>query len=489
MRSGRLHPGRLLPWGVVALLLLTLTGGCFSERSFPMRSDDLVRIDTPARGNPNALAASAAPQSTRQWLRSAHPRLEHFLPRQDRPVLLTEGMTDSTGRPIDVYRFFDRDIRKMQGLTTNWWALQHTAQAIEKGYAIENAPELWPGFRSVWIPVAPGVELHGFLGFAERDGRPIEADCIVILPGLYGDNGAKRNRDLSLALRNSGFHVLSLELRGHGQVEARHAHIYYNYGVMETQDLLNVSEWLQDSFPHVRETGLIGFCWGANQALLCAWYDGRTEDDPSISPELARMLRPPAERVHFAAGVMAFSPVLRWEVFLDRMETPKSVWMDPSPALFQDSVKDRMRRKRFPEVSGNLRNCIAYEFEHSGWLKHFPLEDGYRFLRLMDYRGNWAGDKLESARIPALIVHSINDPLQNAQDVADFMAETSNPRVAALMLPGGGHIGLQAYARGYYYSLIVNFFDPKTGAAAGMPRESRRTIEADDFRRQGKPTG
>jgi predicted alpha/beta-fold hydrolase len=481
--------GRFVPWGTVALLIVALTSGCFSERSFPLRSHDLVRVADENPGPSANLAASPAPQSTRAWLREVHARLQPLLPRQDRPTLLTERMTDPAGRPIDVYRFFDRDIDKMQGLFSNWWALQHTAQSIEKGYAIENAPALWPGFQSVWIPVAPGVELHGFLGFAERNGRPIEADCIVILPGLYGDNGAKRNRDVSCALRDSGFHVLSLELRGHGQVEAKYPQHYYHYGVLETQDLMNVSEWLQNNFPHVRETGLIGFCWGANQALLCAWYDGRSENDPSISPALARYLGPPSPRVHFAAGVMAFSPVLRWEEFLDRMETPKSVWTDPSPALFQESVKDRMRRKRFPEVSGNLRNCIAYEFESSGVLNHFALADGYQFLRLMDYKGYRAGDKLESARVPALIVHSVNDPLQNAQDVADFMALTSNPRVAAVILPGGGHIGLQAYCRAYFYSLIINFFDPKTGAAAGMPMERDTAIEVDDTGQRPSPMG
>ncbi len=67
--------------------------------------------------------------------------------------------------------------------------------------------------------------------------------------------------------------------------------------------------------------------------------------------------------------------------------------------------------------------------------------------------------------MPTLIVHSVNDPLQTAQEVADLMAETSNPNVAALMLPGGGHIGFQAWARRYFYNLIINFFDPRTGPA------------------------
>ena len=64
------------------------------------------------------------------------------------------------------------------------------------------------------------------------------------------------------------------------------------------------------------------------------------------------------------------------------------------------------------------------------------------------------------------IVSSINDPFLSAQETADLMARTSNPKVAALILRGGGHIGFAPYNRSYFYSLITNFFDPKTGAAA-----------------------
>jgi predicted alpha/beta-fold hydrolase len=380
--------------------------------------------------------------------------------------MLTDQMHDANGEPVDVYQYFDRDINRLQGLTSNWWALQDTAQSIERGYAIENAPRLWPGFQDVWIPVAPGVQIHGLLGVAESNGQVIDANCIVLLPGLWGDNGARRAVDLSTGLRRAGYHVLSLEPRAHGQTEARYPDIYYTYGVTEVQDLMKVSEWLQDSYPSVRKTGLIGFCWGANQALLAAWFDGRKPDDPSISPALARMLDPVSPRRHYEAGIMAFSPVLDWEHFLDRMDTPKDMWKDPSPAAFQISTMEHMQRKHYPEITGSLRICIAYDFAYSGLTRHFPLSDGYRFLRLLPYRGLPSGAKMEKVRAPTLIVHSVNDPLQTAQEVVNLAAMTSNSNFMALMLPGGGHIGFQAYARKYFYSLIVDFFDPQYGVAA-----------------------
>jgi pimeloyl-ACP methyl ester carboxylesterase len=286
------------------------------------------------------------------------------------------------------------------------------------------------------------------------------------VPGLWGDNGANFNYVLSLGLQRCGYHVFSLEPRGHGQTEAKYPDVYYNYGVIESQDLLKVSEWLQDTYPQVRRTGLIGFCWGANAALLAAWYDGRSPDDPSITENVARHLEPISPRAHYTAGAMAFSPVLDWEHFIERMDIPKSVWTDPSPAMFQGATAKHMTRKGFPEISGSLRKCINYDFANSIFGPSFPIAvDGYRFIRLLPYRGLPDGDKLERARMPVLIVHSVNDPLQTAQEVVDLVAQTSNPNVSALMLPGGGHIGVQAYSRSYFYSLIIDFFDPGTGAA------------------------
>ena len=40
-----------------------------------------------------------------------------------------------------------------------------------------------------------------------------------------------------------------------------------------------------------------------------------------------------------------------------------------------------------------------------------------------------------------------------------------NDKLRVTVLPGGGHIGVQAYARRYFYSLIIDFFDPQLGAA------------------------
>ncbi len=408
------------------------------------------------------------PRTTRQWLQLVQPQLENLLTPRGRLVMLTEQMTNEQGRPRDVFEYFHRPRWTLNKLTKNWNGMVDTGQAVSRSEAIDQHAPTWPGFEPKWIPVAPGVQLHGRIGFAcDADGRPRSADCIVLIPGFLGDNAVMRTRDLSAALRDRGFHVLALELRGHGQVEHYYPNLYYNFGVLETQDLLRVSEWLQDNYSCIRNTGLIGFCWGGNHAMLAAWFDGRRPDDPSISPRLAPYFDPPPLlRKHYTAGIMAFSPVLRWEELLDRTDVPHALFQEPSMYFFQEVVKARMRRKGYPEVSGSLRHLIDYEFAHSILGPTFPLVDAYRLLRFLPYHDRPDGHKLESVRVPVLMITSVNDPFLSAQDLADLTAQTSNPLVASLILRGGGHIGFAPYCPPYFYSLILNFFDPHNGAAA-----------------------
>lgn len=448
---------------LIGLALVTATSGCFTEKSFPLDSAKVVRLAEPATPNPGP----ASCPSTREWLTRCHGQLSGVLSRRGQRVLLTEQMTDGKGLPIDVYAYLKKRWTDLGLILRNFNALVHSYQAAAPGYAIDTPAASWPGFEEVWIPVADGVRLCGRLGFAEQDGKVKTTDCIVLLPGIWGDNGVVRTRDLAAGLRASGFHVLALEIRGHGQTEARYPDVSYTFGVLETPDLLKVSEWLQDTYSQIQRTGLVGFCWGGNIALLAAWYEGCGGHHPSIAEELPRRLDPVAPRTHFEAGVITFSTVLDWERIVDESDRPHSKWLSLSMYAMQSVMADRMRIKEHPEVSGNLRRLIAYEFAASPLTSSFPVAGAYRMLRFVPHRDLPWDDKLSSIRVPTLIVHAINDPFTMAQSVADLIATTDNPNVAGLILRGGGHIGFFPYNKDYAWSLILNFFDPKTGAAAG----------------------
>lgn len=431
-------------------------GGCFSERSHPLRATDVILVN--ARG-------SDGQQSARQWLVETHEQLRQLLPRGHRSALLTGDMTTSHGRPIDVGGHFLLRFEDMDSILGNPFGMLHTAQLASTRAHQDKPPSPWPGFGDVWIPVSQDVQLSGRLGFAvDADGGRKTADCIVLLPGLLGDNDVLRNRDLAVALRDNGFHVLALEQRGSGQTETRYPHVPTSWGILESHDLLAVAEWLQ-AMPEIERTGLIGFCWGANTALLTAWADGRASEHRSITPELARSLPPRNEDRHFTAGVIAFSPTLTFEKLIDRLDTPRSIWTEPILYAFQQSTRARQHEKGRQPADGKLRTLIHQEMACYDWGMPDPVWHGLRYLRLMPYKTEPAGDKLEDVRVPVLIIKGANDPVTPAQDLADLMAMTENPNVAGLILPGGGHVGFAAYARAYYFSLILNFFDRRSGPA------------------------
>jgi predicted alpha/beta-fold hydrolase len=451
---------------MISLGFLMGLSGCFKEQAFPIQRDDYRRIAPLPDADPNPQG-----RTTREWLTHTHAQLAPLLSERGQLVMLTEDLVDGFGQPRDVYAYMQTRPENLNKLLRNFYGILHTAQGTNQSELIDDdKADLWPGFEDVWIPVADDVALSGRLGFARENGKIPYADCIILLPGLWGDNRGWRTRDLATALREHGFHVLAVELRGHGQTERWFPEIYYNFGAIETQDLVRTANWLEDQHPQVRNTGLIGFCWGANLALLAAWYDARTPDDPSITPTLAAYLDPPSERIHFQAGVMAMTPLLDWECLLDRADVEHDLLDEPAMYFFQRVVESRMIAKDHPERSGNLRNLIAFEFDRSFFGPGFPKEDGYRFIRLMPYKGRHHGDKLEKVRIPVLMAQSVNDPFTSSQEIADLMAITDNPNVAAMVLRGGGHVGYFPYNRAYTYSLILNFFDPERGAAAAMGR-------------------
>jgi predicted alpha/beta-fold hydrolase len=440
--------------------------GCLSEQSFQL---------DPA-GRPGLVTTDKVAQAadTRDWLRIAHGQLSPLLPGGSPQTLLTEDLTDASGRPVDVFAHFGIKGNKLQSVIGNMSGIRCTAQAASQDYAIETPAPPWPAFEDVWIPVPDGGELAGRLGFAVGgDGRTVsEADCIVILPGLFGDNGVQRTRDLALFLRDSGFHVLALEIRGHGQTEARHPEMCHTFGVRETDELMTVADWLEAK-PEILRTGLIGYCWGANVALLAGWYDNHRPDDPQIPPVIGEALHESPTGRRYAAGIIAFSPILRWEVLTDRLDTPRSFLREPINAAIQQTVKDRMERKGYPNPDGSLRRLIEFDVGRCGVDLPGGAPYGYPFLRLMPYGEHPTYDRMERVAVPMLVVHASNDPLSPAQEVADFMSGIENRDVAAAILGGGGHVGFAAWAKEYYFALIADFFDPKVGAAAVRDERSR----------------
>jgi predicted alpha/beta-fold hydrolase len=402
-------------------------------------------------------------RDARMWLRETHAKLSRLMPSNAPPALLTDDLRKPDGTPVDVMRHFDVNPETLQKLVFNYYGLTQTAQLVGQGY-VAGPEQVWPGFEEVWIPVGPRMRIAGWMAYARKDGEVIDSSCIVLIPGLLGCNEVRRTRDLADALVRAGHHVLAVEMRGHGQTDMRYPDEPYTYGVVETADMLKVSEWL-DEQQHVLASGLVGFCWGANEAVLAAWFDGRSADDASVSVGQRKVLGPPNGRRHFTAGVMAFSGAWRFEELRDLLEKPCDYWTEPVTNAVQQLVIGRAGRKQLAHQQGSLNTLIVDEFAKSELNYPEAVADAYTFVRFLPYGNLPAHDKLSYIRVPTLIVSAANDPMTGGQPVADLICRTDNPNVAALVTAGGGHNGFAAWSRSYYFSLILNFFDLRTGPA------------------------
>ncbi|MCA9243105.1 MAG: hypothetical protein KDA32_04055 [Phycisphaerales bacterium] len=445
--------------GIVALCVTT---GCFSERSFPVRPQTVLRLTDRAE-----IVSDPAPANTRAWLAQTHSRFARALPPLDRKALLTADLARD-GKPVDVFKKMRCSPDNLHTIVVNLEGLEHTAQATGPDASrTEPLPE-WPGFDDVWIPVREGLSVSGRLGLAQRDGRVIRANCVIILPGLLGDLAPKRTRDVAAALREAGLHVLAVENAGIGRTFQRYPGVPCTFGVLESRDLVRVAEYLQ-SRDEVLDTGIIGFCWGANQALLAAWEGARPRAHPSVAPEYQTWFGPVPRRPVFQAGVMAFSPVLRFEEII--AQTQSRDWgllENPVLSKLQGTIRARFHQINVPEagISGDLLALIRYEAAFAEIDFPGKVERGLDYLRLMPFGDKSAGDKWRDFDMPVVIVQGVNDPLTSAQNVADLFATVDNPNVAAVVLRGGGHIGFAPFARDYFYSLILSFFDPARGPRA-----------------------
>ena len=445
---------RFFSLGAAFLIAGVVLSGCsLAETSYPPTLQDLIP--------PPAVSPSAG-RSPRQWLVDAHGRFRHLLPRDPEP-LLTENLTGEAQPPTDVWDYFDRKPTNIGRVYNNWAGLRQSAQSGGRPYQEYDPSLAWNGFEEISLKTLDGHELFGRLGWARSaDGAIQDADCIILLPGVYGHNLTLRTRDMAAGLRASGFHVLAIEPRGHGQTGIRHPELPFTFGVLETCDLLAAADWLERQ-PHVKETGAMGHSWGANTALLAAWYQDRELGDPDVGPELSKRMPvlPPGR--HLQAGVIAVSCIPKFEDVIDLMETPRSVFNSPGINNLQNTVRRRMHDRGSSDDSGSLRKLIAFEFARSALGYETGVDEGLRFLRLMPHKGQTVGPKLERARVPTLIVHSGNDPLIPVGDAADLLKGVHNPQVAALIMAGGGHVGYLPYARQYMFNMVVDFFGTHGG--------------------------
>jgi predicted alpha/beta-fold hydrolase len=483
--------------GCFAGLALT---GCLSERSFPMRPDRVVRVAPAA-----VVETGGGRLPAREWAERVHAAAKRRLPADDQEALTTPDLA-AGAKVVDVWSRLGIDPATVDSFWGNWRGIEETAQvaspppAVESGH-IQRAP--WEGFHDVVVPVGPAgsAELFGRIGVPEKS-REIPGSYVIITHGLFGSLDGLDMENQVQALRHAGHHVLALEMRGHGETNCRHPEYIISFGVQETGDLLSAARWLKEQ--GATRVGLVSFSITGYESLLAAWVDGtHAVGTPGDFPLMRDMLhnvgswpapgspggrmsgggepvsvRTAADRKNeplFNGGMFIVSAPIGLVSLADSFEEARNVLDAPCKATFQGHVQARL--KAYGDQPGHsMWDLARSEFRRSKYRAEYAGFEQMRedFLKLVDFhRGTqpWeAGvERMENVRVPVLVLSSANDPLGTAQNVADLFARVKNPNVGVIILKEGGHMGFSALSADYYYSLMLNFFDP--GTAPGIAAE------------------
>ena len=427
-----------------------------------MKEHRLVRMEAPDGGG--------AKMSTRAWTTELNAKADRLLPVHERTVLTQDDFVKE-GRVVDVYRHFAVDEEWIDTLLGNWRGLEQTAQVASppperdgKGNILRT---VWNGFKEVDVPVEGGVVLYGRLG-APDPRHEIPGSYIVFTHGLFGTLDGIDTENQVEALRRAGHHVLAIEMRGHGETGVRHPEYAVSFGIRESSDLIAVAEWLKKT-QGAKRVGLVSFSLTGYEALLTAWLDGaqpvKRFDGVPLLKELPRRCEgEPA----FNAGMFVVSPPVDMGSVADSFEKHYTVFDGPCHCIFQGHLEERMAHVGDESPTTSMWGWAESELVRGGWGDVYTTSGAMRtdFVRFIDLKqDNWAEGvrRMENVRAPVLVMSSANDPMGTAQGVADLFSRVKNPNIGVVMLGGGGHMGFPALSADYYYSLMLGFFDPKSG--------------------------
>lgn len=445
-------PQRLPALALLLLLLLALPG-CLSEGNFPAHFDRLVTVQHSDK------------VSTREWAARTHAAAEPLMPWGRRDALTTDELT------VNVWKRFGLDPERLDNILLNLRGIEQTAQTVSPMPGMVDgrlARPKWDGFESVKVPVAEGVQLCGRLGVPEKHNE-IPGSFIIFTHGLFGSLDGNDVTNQVQALRQMGHHVLAVEMRGHGETYCEYPKCAMTFGLSESGDLLAAARWLKSEH-HATRVGLVAFSLIGFESLLTAWLDGK--EAASDLPEakiFAGLPRPQAEPT-FNGGMFVVSAPVGLPQVARQFEPRYTLLQAPVKYTFQQKVKERIT----PNPEGKLYtmwDLAKYQLVLSDYRSLYPTFNDAQpvLLKFLDLsENNWqvGATRMENVRTPLLVLNSANDPLASAQNVADLFSRQKNPNIGVILLKEGGHIGVTAFAADYYYSLMKNFFDPKTAPVA-----------------------
>ncbi len=273
---------------------------------------------------------------------------------------------------------------------------------------------LLAGAREWVLDCGEGVRLQGFLSEASRSDRaadePASRRIALVLHGWEGSAESCYVISLGALLLASGFNVLRLNLRDHGESHHLNRGIFHSCRLAE---VVGAARAVAERFPQAR-LFLAGFSLGGNFMLRVAADAGA-----------------PASIV----GAAAISPVLDPAATLVALERGWYLYRRYFVRRWSGSL--RRKRRAWPDLpdfepllrTGDLRAMT------DGLVRQFT-----DFKNLDTYLEGYAitGQRLAKLRFPAAILLAEDDPMIPAADLARL---APSPLLTVVRTRHGGHCG------------------------------------------------
>lgn len=287
-------------------------------------------------------------------------------------------------------------------------------------------------FRRVEIRARDGVRLDAWLGKAADEPR----DAILLLPGLWTSKENHRIRERSLRmLRDWGFHVLTLDLRGVGGSQR----VPSTPGWKEAEDIVDALAWLRANAP-VRRLHLYAESLAASAAIVAA----------AAEADAGRRL--------LDGRIIAMSP------FGDARET-MDLYSHPDPGrteLGKDFVAVQMFFNFLLRLQGFKGGRFDAYIRESA--RHYGV-DHERALRVSSPL-----HRIQSVNVPLLVLHSEDDGLVPvSQAHALRRAANGNPWADVWVLAWGYHCLYEMAEPDWYWTLLGQVFGSDPGGRSLRP--------------------
>lgn len=257
------------------------------------------------------------------------------------------------------------------------------------------------------------------LEYSEVEGAPVPAGAPLVLKlhGLEGSAHSGYSVQLARALAARGLRSVGLNFRSCGGEMNRTARFYHSG---ETEDVAQVLEHLGKTVAP-QKLGALGFSLGGNVLLK---YLGERGDDARRRLSAAVAVSVPYDLAACADHMSTGASRIYAGFFLRSLR--KKV-----------AVKEAVLGGRC-DVNRAMMARSVREFDDALTAPLHGFDNAEEY-----YRKSSAGQFLPAVRIPALLIHALDDPIALGQTIPH--AEISeNPLLHTDFPPSGGHVGFVA---------------------------------------------